>query len=334
MTMAVLVTGGGGFIGRRLAQRLARDGEVVRTFARGAYPDLSSFGIEHFRGDIRDPDALRKAAAGCEVVYHVAAKVGIAGSKDSFVEVNVGGTQNVIDACREEGVGRLVFTSSPSVVIGEEDIEGVDESHPYPDSYAAFYPETKAEAERRVLAAHGHNLKTVSLRPHVVWGPGDTSLLPRLLQRASRLRRIGPGGKRTDVTFIDDAVEAHVLAARALEAAPETVGAKVYFISSGEPVEIWTFVDGLLHASGRPKLSRSISLGTARFAARTAETVHRWTGGKGEPVLSRWIVHELTHSHWFDISAARRDLGYSPQVDLEEGLARLKAWFEAGEPVT
>jgi nucleoside-diphosphate-sugar epimerase len=273
---------------------------------------------------------VRRAVEGADAVFHVAAKVGLEGTRAEFWAANVTGTEILLDACQALGVSRLVFTSTPSVVIGHEDIEGGDESLPYPERFAAFYPETKAEAERRVRAASGETLQTVSLRPHLVYGPGDTSLHPRILARAKRLRRIGQGGKRTDVTFIDDAVQAHLLAEAALRARPEVVGGQAYFVTGGEPIEIWTLVDRLLEAGGKPRLRKTISKRAALAAARVAETVHRWTGARGEPVLSTWVVHELTSSHWFDISAARRDLGYIPRVGLDEGLARVEAALREG----
>ncbi|MEO1231188.1 MAG: NAD-dependent epimerase/dehydratase family protein [Myxococcota bacterium] len=326
--MRALVTGGGGFIGRALARALRDGGAQVRTFARGPYPGLVSEGFEHVQGDVARREDVERAVEGQDVVFHVAAKVGIAGTRSEFEAVNVQGTDHVIEACRKAGASRLVFTSTPSVVIGSEDIEGADESLPYPAEYQALYPETKAEAERRVLAAHGAELRTVSLRPHIVWGPEDTSLLPRILERAHRLRRIGPDGKKTDVSYIDDVVDAHLLAAEALRERPEVAGGRAYFISSGEPVEIWDFVDLLLDAAGRPPLKGRLPVGVALAAAGVVETAHRWMGATGEPMLSRWVVHELTHSHWFDISAARRDLGFEPKVNLQDGKRRLEAWLK------
>lgn len=326
--MRALITGGGGFLGRALAQALKAEGREVRTFARGAYPELAEQGIHHHRGTVESLDALKRAVEGCDVVFHTAAKVGVGGAKADYIAVNVRGTENVIDACRASGVRRLVFTSTPSVVIGGGDLEGVDESQPYPSHYGAPYAETKAEAEQRILAAHGEGLSTVSLRPHIVYGPGDTSLLPRVVKRARRLRRIGPGGKLTDVCYIDDCVKAHLLADRALKGRPSVVGGKPYFISSGEPVEIWSFVNMLLEAAGRPPITKSMSVGTASFIAGLMESVNMFLGGRGEPMLTRWVVAELASSHWFDISAARRDLGYTPEVKIEEGRRRLKAWIE------
>ena len=333
--MKALVTGGGGFLGRGIAFALLGEGHEVRSLTRGAYPELSRAGVETLQGDIADPEVVRAACEGVDVVFHVAAKVGAAGAYEDFHRTNVQGTHNVLQACREHGVGRLVYTSTPSVVFSHEDLEGVDESQPYPEHYDAFYPQTKAEAERAVLEANDERLRTVSLRPHIIWGPGDTSLLPRLHDRADKLRRIVTSGapKKMDITFIDDAVSAHLLAATALEARPEAVGGKPYFISSGEPTEIWPFIDAVLEATGLPAVRGSAPRGLALAAGWVFETAHKLRGADGEPRMSRWIVRELTTSHWFDISAARRDLAFEPQVNLQEGLAKLSRWWDADETV-
>ncbi len=330
--MKALVTGGGGFLGRGIVHALLAAGHEVRTLTRSANPALAEAGADTMRGDLGDAKAVLAAVQGCDVVFHVAAKVGAAGAYDDFHRTNVLGTHHVMDACKAAGCRRLVYTSTPSVVFGHGDLEGVDESQPYPADYEAFYPQTKAAAERAVLASHGPDLHSVSLRPHIIWGPGDTSLLPRLLARASKLRKIVTAGppKKMDITFIDDAVAAHLRAAEVLAEAPNRVGGKAYFISSGEPVEIWAFIDDVLQAAGAQPLTKTAPRGLAMAAGWVAETAHRLRGVDGEPRMSRWIVRELTTSHWFDISAARRDLDYDPQVDLALGLDRLRTWVASG----
>lgn len=333
--MTALVTGGGGFLGRGLVFALLGEGHAVRSLTRSEQPELAKGGVQARLGDVADPAAVDEAVAGCDVVFHTAAKVGAAGDYADFHRTNVVGTQNVIDACREHGVRRLVYTSTPSVVFGHHDLEGVDESQPYPDRYDAFYPQTKAAAERLVMAANSEDLRTVCLRPHIIWGPGDTSLLPRLRARADKLRKIvTPGApKKMDITYIDDAVAAHLLAADALQARADVVGGKAYFISAGDPVEIWPFIDQVLRAIGKDPIRGAAPKGLALAAGWVFETAHKLRGADGEPRLSRWIVRELTTSHWFDISAARRDLGFEPQVDLETGLKRLARWWDADETV-
>jgi nucleoside-diphosphate-sugar epimerase len=333
--MKALVTGAGGFLGGGLAKALRARGDEVRGFSRGEYPHLTELGVEHVRGDVGDAEAVARAVEGVDVVFHVAAKVSASGAYEEFHATNVVGAKNVVEACQAAGVKALVYTSTPSVAFGPEDIEGADESIGYSEHFDALYAQTKAEAEKQVLAADGESLRTVAIRPHIVWGPGDTSLLPRVLERgrAGILRRIEDGGppKRVDITYIDDAVQAHLLAAEKLLAGGEvadTIAGKPYFVSSGSPVEIWSFVDRLLGAAKIPPVKKSVSPKMAMAAGWVFETVHNVLGRDGEPRMSTWIVRELTTSRWFDISAAKRDLGYEPKVDLEEGLRRLTAWLD------
>ncbi|MBY0231624.1 MAG: NAD-dependent epimerase/dehydratase family protein, partial [Gemmataceae bacterium] len=231
-------------------------------------------------------------------------------------------------ACRAAGVRRFVHTSSPSVVFDGTDMEGVDESVPYPRHHEAHYPRTKAAAERMVLAANGRGLATVALRPHLHWGPGDNHLVPRLLERGPRLRRIGEG-KRIDSVYIDNAAEAHLLAADRLEVGSPIAG-RAYFISNGEPLPTWELVDRILAAGGRPPVTRSVSPGLAYLAGWVMEGLWGVFRPWEEPPLTRFVARELATSHWFDIGAARRDLGYEPRVSIDEGMRRLAAWLQRG----
>ena len=324
--MKVLVTGGGGFLGGAVVRRLRGRGWSVRSFTRTAYPWLDELGVEQVLGDLADPDAVARAVAGTDVVVHIAAKAGVWGRPADFHATNVAGTANVIAACRAAGVRRLVYTSTPSVVHGGDDLEGADESVPYPTHYDAPYPATKAEAERAVLAANGPDLATVALRPHLIWGPGDPHLIPRVLARAraGKLRRIGTRPVKVDVTYVDNAADAHVLAAEKLDVGAPPAG-KAYFISNGEPVELWEFLNRILAAAGLPPVTRSVSAWKARLAGRVLERTYRWLRLPGEPAMTRFVAAQLSTSHWYDISAARRDLGYEPAVSVEEGLRRLAA---------
>jgi nucleoside-diphosphate-sugar epimerase len=267
-------------------------------------------------------------------VYHVAAKAGSWGAYEDYHRINVRGTEHVLAACRQHGIRDLVYTSSPSVVVHTGDVEGVDETAPYPEHFEAHYPETKSRAERLVLAASCDALHTAALRPHFIWGPRDTSILPRLIQRsrAGQLRRIRGPKKLVDVTYIDDAATAHLLAMDSLRAggtSARRVAGKAYFISSGLPIPLWEMIDHLLVAAGEPRITRSVSPRAAFLAGWVFEKLHAILRREDEPRMTRWVARVMTTAHWFDISAAKNDFGYSPSVSLDDGLARLAAWHRA-----
>jgi nucleoside-diphosphate-sugar epimerase len=329
--MKALVTGGGGFLGGAVVRQLRLRGREVRSFTRTAYPWLDELGVEQCFGDLADAAAVERAAAGVDVVYHVAAKAGVWGRYADFVATNVTGTENVIAACKKHGIRRLVYTSTPSVVHGGGDLEGADESVPYPEHFEAYYPETKAAAEKAVLAANGPDLATVSLRPHLIWGPADPHLVPRILARAreGKLRRIGSRPVKVDVTYIDNAADAHVRAGDRLAPGAACAG-RAYFISNGEPVELWGFIDRVLAEAGLPPVTRSVSVWKAKLAGRVLEVVYRVLRLPGEPPMTRFVASQMSTSHWYDITAARRDLGYEPRVSVEEGLRRLGESLRGG----
>jgi len=332
--MRALVTGGGGFLGGALARKLRERGDDVRVLGRGLYPDLEVMGIDVFTGDITDLEAVRAACDDRDTVFHVAAKVGLWGRTEDFEAVNVQGTKNVLRACLEFGVKRLVFTGSPSVVFHGGDVEGVDESIPYPESFDSEYSRTKARAEEMVLAANFERLSTISLRPHLVWGPGDRHLLPRILARAraGRLMRIGAENKLVDTIYIDDAVEAHVLAAVQLSPLSEIAG-NAYFLSAGDPRPVWEIVERMLAAAGLGPVKKTVSKGLAFAAADACEAVWRALRLESEPPLTRFLVSQLTTAHWFDIRAAKHDLGWRPRVRMEDGMARLSQWIRSAFPI-
>jgi nucleoside-diphosphate-sugar epimerase len=306
-------------------------GDTVRNYSRGAYPALDKLGVTTHRGDLTDLTALRAAVAGVDVVIHVAAKAGIVGRYQEYYDANVIGTRNVVAACRQEGVQRLVYTSSPSVVFEGHDLEGVDESVPYASKFIAHYPRTKAEAEQYVLKSNGPGLATVSLRPHLLWGPGDNHLVPRILERSRNgtLRRIGYGNKRIDATYVDNAATAHVLAADRIQPR-SAISGKIYFIGNDEPIVSWDLVNKICAAGGLPGATRAVPTSVAYWGSWLLETVHHWLCLSGEPRLTRFAVQQLASSHWFDLSAARRDLGYVPKVTTAEGLRRLRVWLQTG----
>jgi len=326
--MKALVTGGGGFLGGAIATKLVARGDEVRSFSRGPHADLESLGVEHIQGDLADSEAVSRAVRDSDVVFHVGAKAGVWGPYADYLATNVTGTENIIAACRREDVGKLVYTSTPSVVFGALDQEGVDESTPYPSSYETAYPETKAMAERKVLASNSPELATVALRPHLIWGPGDNHLVPRIVARgrAGKLRKIGRRPCLVDSIYIDNAADAHIRAFEKLTPQAACAG-KPYFISNDEPMPVFDLINKILAAAGVSPVTRSIPVPVAVAVGWMMETAYGLFSITEEPPMTRFVAHQLATSHWFDISAARRDLGYVPSVTIDEGLERLKRSF-------
>jgi nucleoside-diphosphate-sugar epimerase len=322
--MKCLVTGAGGFLGLAVVKQLLARGDGVRTFQRGTYAELAELGVETICGDIADAASIAAAVKGIDLVFHVAAKPGVWGTYKDFYTPNVVGTQNVIAACKSAGVPRLVFTSSPSVVFDGTDENEITESAPYPKRYLAHYPKTKAIAEKMVLAANSAELATVALRPHLIWGPGDPHLVPRILARArsGRLSMIGKRKNLVDSTYIDNAATAHIRAAERLSIGAPCAG-KAYFISNGEPVPMADLIRRILAAAGLDPVIPSIHPSIAYAAGTAMELTHKILRWKHEPLLTRFVARQLSTAHWFDLTAAKRDLGYEPVITLDEGMRRL-----------
>jgi len=328
----ILVTGGGGFIGGGIVGALLEQGHRVRSFSRREHLPLKNLGVECAVGDLSDRDAVIAAAEDCSLIFHVAALAGVWGNRDEYWATNVTGTEHVLDACRVHSIDRLVFTSSPSVTFAGLDQQGIDESEPYPEKYLAEYPRTKAEAERRVRNAANRRLATVSLRPHLVWGPNDPHFLPRLIDRARRgkLRLVGDGRSRVDSTYIDNAVIAHLnAAARLFPDSP--ISGRAYFISNGEPLPVGDLLSRLLGAAGLPPITRTVPTPLAVSLGGILEGVYRVLRRKQEPPITRFVARQLSTDHWFDLSAARRDLGYLPEVTIEEGINRVRTHLSGTE---
>jgi nucleoside-diphosphate-sugar epimerase len=331
--MRVLVTGGGGFLGGALCRGLLARGDVPVSFQRTFSPLLDTLGVEQRLGDLADADAVRGACAGVDAVLHNAAKAGAWGSRASYWSANVDGTRHVIAACRAHGIARLVYTSTPSVThSGRTPVEGGNERDtPYGHGFKAWYPASKVVAERDLLAANDATLATVALRPRLIWGPGDTQLLPRLVERAraGRLRLVGDGRNRLDTTFIDNAVDAHLRALDALAPGAPCAG-QAYFVSNGEPMAAEDIVNALLRAAGAPEVHAHVPYGVAYAAGAVLEAAWHAFALRGEPPMTRFLAEQLVTPHWYDIGAAARDLGYRPRVSIAEGLRRTAAAWAAG----
>jgi len=328
--MNTLVTGGTGFLGRKLVERLLLEGRQVVVLGRTPSAELEARGVRFVRASLTDAHLVRDACKNVETVFHVAARVGVWGQHDDFFRTNVLGTRTVLEGCRVHGVKRLIFTSTPSVVYNGRDLAGADESLPLTTDCPSPYPLTKAIAEREVLAANSLSLRTVALRPHLIWGVGDPHLIPRILARAEegRLRIVGSGKNRVDMVHVENAVDAHLLAEAGLSDSPESrpnVGGRAFFITNGQPVVLWDWINDLLKALGSPQIQKRISLRSAQLAGTILEGAWKLLPLKGEPPMTRFIAAELAKDHWFDISAARRDLGYNPRVSMADGTAELIA---------
>jgi nucleoside-diphosphate-sugar epimerase len=333
-SVKILVTGGGGFLGRTLVQLCQARGHAVRSFSRAPHPILAARGVEVFSGDLADPAAVDRAVAGCDAVFHVAAKAGVWGPWHDYFSPNVLGTQHILAACHRHGVSRLVYTSTPSVVFDGQSHAGADESLPYGQKFPCHYPHTKALAEQAVLAAHDPaRLRVTALRPHLIWGAGDPHLVPRILARAHRLRIVGDGANRVDLTHVRHAAAAHLLALDALTDPAHPAGGRAYFISDGAPVVLWEWINTLLHRLGRPAITRRLSLPAAHAAGALLETLWRVLPFlPGEPPMTRFVATELAKDHWYSIAAARRDLGFIPSPDLTREMDELVASLRREAP--
>ncbi|MEI7550727.1 MAG: NAD-dependent epimerase/dehydratase family protein [Verrucomicrobiota bacterium] len=341
--MSTLVTGGTGFLGRRLVERLLADGRRVAVLSRTPAPDLAARGVRFIRASLEDAPAVHAACAGIETVYHTAAKVGVWGRYENFYRANVLGTRALLEGCRRHGVARLIHTSTPSVVYHGGPLTNADESLPLTTACPSPYPLTKALAEREVLAANSPALRTLALRPHLIWGRGDPHLVPRLLARAraGRLRIVGDGRNQVDLVHVDNAVDAHLLAEAALRlgpgswdqpAGPRRADGRAFFITNGEPVRLWDWINGLLAALGEPPVTKRVSWGSAAALGAVCEAAWRVLPLRGEPPMTRFIATELAQDHWFNLAAARRDLGYAPRVTMAAGTADLVAALRGAGP--
>lgn len=328
--MKVLVTGGGGFLGRYVVKKLLDRGDSVRVLGRSDQPDLREMGVEMVLGDLADLSVVRKACEGVDVVQHTAAKAGIWGKWDDYFKANVTGTVNIITQCRELGIKKLVYTSTPSVVFSESNLRGVDESQPYGSKWLCHYAHTKMLAEKEVLSANdpeGTGLRTVALRPHLIWGLGDNHLIPRIVKsvQAGRLKIVGEGNNTVDMVHVSNAADAQLLAQDALNEG--RCCGKAYFISDDNPVKVWEWTNKFLEQVGLPRLNKKISFKAAYRIGTVMEGFWKCLFLGGEPPMTRFVATELAKDHYFDISAAKRDFGYRPTTSPKEGLSEIVEYW-------
>lgn len=322
--MRVMITGGGGFLGKALARMLLDEGFSVHIFGRTPRPQMEREGFVVKTGDLGDAAAVKEACAGMDAVFHVAAKAGVWGRWDDYFLANVIGTRHVVAACQAQSVRYLVHTSTPSVVFNRKAFQGEDERLPYGGRWLCHYAHTKAIAEEEALAAHDdETLRVCALRPHLIWGEGDPHIVPRIVAsaRAGRLAIVGDGLNKVDITHVTHAAHAHKLALKALQEG--RAGGRAYFLSDGQPVELWSWIHGVLKALGEPPLEKRFSLKKAYNIGAVMETLWRVLPLRGEPPMTRFVAMELAKDHYFSIEAARRDLGYEPIVDTSEAMAAM-----------
>jgi nucleoside-diphosphate-sugar epimerase len=328
--MKALVTGGGGFLGLYIVEQLLEAGHQVRVYCRGRYETLERLGVQVLQGDLKDDAGVRNACQDMEAVFHAAAVPGVWGPWHKYYETNTAGTRNVIAGCLRAGTSRLIYTSSPSVVFdGREHIDA-DETLQYPTRWLCHYPHSKALAEHAVLEANGCGcLRTVSLRPHLIWGPRDNHLIPRLIQKAAsgRLRQVGDGGNVVSIAYVENAAAAHLQAEESLRNSATAAG-KAYFINEPQSVNLWDWINNLLERAGMPQVTRCISQRNAVLLGRILESVYGTLGLRSEPPMTRFVALQLSGSHSYSIAAAQRDFGYHPLCTMEEGLARLQPELE------
>jgi nucleoside-diphosphate-sugar epimerase len=335
MAMDALVTGATGFLGQYIVEGLLERGDRVKALVRRESPELRALGAETVFGDLRDRDAIIAACESVETVFHAGGVTGLGVQWKDFYRTNALGTRWVIEGCRKHGVGRLIYTSSPSVVFDGKDQRGVDETVPYPCRWLSKYAHSKALAEQDVLSANGPGgLATCVIRPHLIWGPRDRSLVPKLWERArkGRLVQVGDGTNHIDTTYVENAARAHIQAADALR--PDSaVAGKAYFVSQGQPLNCWTWINQLLDMAGLPCVKRSISFSKAWALGTFFEAAYRVLGIPDDPPMTRFLAAQMSRSHWFSIARARADFGYVPAVSTVEGMRRMADWAARDTPL-
>ena len=325
--MKVLVTGTGSLLLGGIASELVRRGDDVVCLQRRPSAFIGHQNAQEVRADSCDAEAVVAAAHGCDAIIHGAARVGVVGSQKDFYDTNVLGTINILQATEQHNISRLVFVSTPSVAHTGDSIIGAPAGEAKIGRSRSYYAESKAIAERTVLNARNEHLAVVAVRPHLVWGPGDTQLVGRIVDRAAsgRLAVIGTGNALVDSTYIDNAISAHIAALDALHIGSACDG-KAYVVSNGEPRTVNELMRSMCESAGVPFEPRHVSLA---MGIRLGSLIERlWPLMRSsEPPLTRFVAEQLGTAHWFDQRAVQEDLGWTPHVSLDEGFHHLTQWF-------
>jgi len=330
--MKILVSGGTGFVGQAVTKQLVALGHEVHTIGRNPTSiDDEVKNQTHHTLDLTKDDLPKSLLQDTEIFFHIAAKAGIWGPYSEFFNANVIATRKILKACQYYRIPKLIYTSTPSVVFSEKPIQNGTEALPYGKNEFSPYAQTKSMAEQEVLEAHlPGKLQTIALRPHLVWGKGDPHLLPRVIQRhkAGKLKIIGDGMNQVDLTHIDNVAHAHICAMKAM-LLNQNLGGKPYFISQGEPVYLWEWLNQLFLLLDLPPLSRSLNFKTAFLLGAGLEGVWNLLKIKREPPMTRFVACQLAHDHWFSIKSAQADLGYEPIKKMNQAMNETLPWFQS-----
>lgn len=321
----VLVTGGGGFVGSHIVRLLQKKKSIEPiVVGRNRYPELEKGGVRCLRGDISNQQEMHTIIRDVDTVFHVAALAGIWGKWEDYQRINVEGTANVVSACKQNGIKRLIYTSTPSVVFNGRDIDAGDEGLPYAEKFLCHYAKSKMIAEKLILSVDHPHLSCCAIRPHLVWGPGDPHLIPRLLERGrmKKLKKVGKCTNMVDISYVENVASAHILAAENLENSGTAAG-KAYFISQGEAVNLWDWIDELFAQFKIPVIQKKVSFPVAYMAGYFLEGLHHLFMSENEPQMTRFLAEQLALSHNFSIENAQNDFGYFPAINTQEGMKRM-----------
>jgi nucleoside-diphosphate-sugar epimerase len=326
--MKVLVTGSRSLLGAEIVRRLVARGDTVAVLQRSPSAVAAELGLAEFLGDVVDDEVVARAVEGMDAVIHLAARVGVVGTREQFFTTNVVGTRVVLAAAQSAGVQRFVFVSSPSVAHTGDALAGHGADRADPRRAKGEYSKSKALAEQEVLAADGQGITTIAVRPHLVWGPGDTQLIGRIVERAQqgRLALVAGGRPLIDTTYLDNAADAVIAAADHADAGH----GRAFIVSNGEPRTVEEILHRICLAAGEAPPTRSVPRALAWGAGAFAEALWKLGGRDDDPPMTRFLAGQLGTAHWFDLRETRDVLQWEPRVSLDEGFDRLRASFAAG----